>query len=339
MASGISVVVCCYNSEKRLFPTLEHLINQQDISPDSWEVILINNCSTDNTVAIANNIWNSFNIQKPNFRIIDEPQAGLSYAREKGISESRFDYVIFCDDDNWLVENYVSLAFKIMKGNSLIGALGGKGYPVFENEEPPHFWRNQWNKLAVGDQSTIEGDITDISRVVYGAGMTLNKSAYKKLQNNYNFQFQVSDRIGTSLLSGGDHELCLALTRIGYRIYYDSRLSFKHFVPVQRTTIDYYKRLFTGFGMSYAMMRVYRVNKNSITHFKNDYRYIVLRCIKNMITTEAKLLFSGYYFDSDKHKYIHLLHVYYENLGQLNAASKFKNAYKKQFAELLIFNT
>jgi glycosyltransferase involved in cell wall biosynthesis len=338
MASGISVVVCCYNSEKRLFPTLEHLAKQQDISPDSWEIILINNNSTDNTVATANSIWNSFNIHKPNFRIIDEPQAGLSYAREKGISESGFDYVLFCDDDNWLVENYVNLAFTIMQSNPLIGALGGKGHPVFEKKEPPHFWKNQWYNLAVGDQSTIEGDITDVSRVVYGAGMTINKSAYKKLQNNYNFQFQVSDRIGTSVLSGGDHELCLALTRIGYRIYYDSRLNFKHFLPVQRTTIDYYKRLFLGFGISYDMMRVYRVNKINLTHFKYDYRYIILRCIKNMLVTETKLLFSGYYVEREKHKYLHLLNVYYQNLGQLNASIKFKNSYKKQFDDLLIFN-
>ena len=42
---------------------------------------------------------------------IDENRAGLSFAREQGIHKANYDIVLFCDDDNWLDENYVSYVF------------------------------------------------------------------------------------------------------------------------------------------------------------------------------------------------------------------------------------
>ncbi len=58
MSSGASVIVCCYNSAARLPHTLAHLAGQ--IVPEDffWEIILVNNASTDNTVECATAIWN-----------------------------------------------------------------------------------------------------------------------------------------------------------------------------------------------------------------------------------------------------------------------------------------
>src|SRR5260221_11052912 len=106
MPSGISVIVCCFNSATRISPTLKHLYNQKNISSSSWEIIIINNCSTDNTTEKATQVWDSFSSNKPSFKIVNESTPGLSVARQKGIDESYYDYVLFCDDDNWLEENY-----------------------------------------------------------------------------------------------------------------------------------------------------------------------------------------------------------------------------------------
>ncbi|HEY2580488.1 MAG TPA: glycosyltransferase [Mucilaginibacter sp.] len=338
MSTGISVVICCFNSATRLAPTLQHLRNQKGISTSSWEVILVNNCSTDNTVETARQLWESFPLNKPDFKIVNESTPGLSAARQKGIDESRFDYVLFCDDDNWLDENYLNIALDIMRKNPNIGVLGGTGRPVFEKKEPPYFGVNQYHVLATGNQSEIDGDITDERGVLYGAGMILNKKAYIFLKENFNFQFQLSDRLNNSLLSSGDHELCLALKKIGFKIHYSKRLFFKHFIPGHRTTINYYKKLFLGFGISYAMLHVYRVNKNNLNNIKNDYRYITIRCIKNIVFIHLKLLIGGYYFTDNKYKYLDQLHLLYVNIGELTTILKVKNIYKTQFSDLLLFN-
>src|SRR6185437_15848637 len=114
MAPGISVIICCFNSAKRLAPTLEHLYKQKNIPLSSWEVIVVNNCSTDDTAPVAAQIWDSFPSHKPDFRVVDEQTPGLSSARQRGIDESRYGFVVFCDDDNWLDENYLSIALNIM---------------------------------------------------------------------------------------------------------------------------------------------------------------------------------------------------------------------------------
>lgn len=337
MPSGISVIICCFNSATRMTPTLQHLYNQKNISSCSWEIIVVNNCSTDNTAEIALQIWDSFTSNKPNFKVVNEPTPGLSAARQKGIDESCHDYVLFCDDDNWLEENYLSLALNIMQNNMHIGALGGTGSPVFEKNEPPYFWTNQYNLLAVGNQSEIDGDITDERGVLYGAGMIINKTAYRILKEKFQFQFQLSDRMANNLLSSGDHELCIALKKIGFRIFYSKNLRFKHYIPGYRTTINYYKKLFLGFGASYAMLHVYRVNKKDLNYIKNDYRYIVLRCLKNIVFIRTKLFINGYYFNN-KYKYLNELHILYSYIGQLKVMLKVRNIYKVQSLALPLFS-
>jgi glycosyltransferase involved in cell wall biosynthesis len=338
MPSGISVVICCFNSSARLAPTLKHLYDQKGISLPEWEIILVDNCSTDDTAVQAKLIWESFPMNKPEFKVVSEPTPGLSAARQKGINESRYDYVLFCDDDNWLEENYLSTALSIMQGNPQIGALGGMGFPIFEEFEPPYFWKNQYHALAVGHQSVINGDITDERGVLYGAGMVLNKVAYVILKKKFRFEPQLSDRLNNTLLSSGDHEICLALKKVGFRIFFSESLRFKHYIPRFRTTIQYYKKLFLGFGMSYAMLLVYRVNGESLNDLKNDYRYIAIRCLKNIILMRAQLLLNGYYFKRNKFKYLDKIHFLYNNIGQLKTVVKVKNQYKTQFQTFPLFS-
>ena len=339
MEDGISVIICCYNSSKRLQPTLEHLILQKNFSIGKWEVIIVDNASTDNTAQQATKIWDSFASAKPGLKIVYEVKPGLSAARIKGIEESKFRYVLFCDDDNWLGENYLEFAFDIMKAHPKIGALGGKGSPVFEDVEPPHFWENQYHVLAVGDQWRTEGDITEERGVLYGAGMVVNKEAFYDLVNNYQFRFQVSDRKGAALNSSGDHELCLALRSIGYRIYFSRKLTFRHYIPKQRTEIGYYKKLFLSFGKSDASLFPYSIDNANANSIKNDYRYICLRCCRNIVTTWLKLVFTGYYYRQDKYKYIDSLHSLYNNLGVLKTTAALRNSYKNVIRNNRVFQS
>ena len=339
MEEGISVIVCCYNSSLRLQPTLEHLYSQSKIPVSKWEVIVVDNASSDNTSEKAREIWDSFTLVKPSFKVVFESTPGLSSARKKGIQEARFKYVLFCDDDNWLDANYLYNALNIMHSSPEIGVLGGIGFPVFENEEPPYFWQNQFHVLAVGSQWKEEGDITEERGVLYGAGMVLNKSAFNILKEEFDFEFQVSDRIGNNLISSGDHELCLALKQIGYRIFYSKSLAFKHYIPANRTSLKYYKELFLSFGLSDAMLNVYFIDKNDLNSIKNDYRYICVRTTKNIMKTWLKLFFKGYYFDTDKYKYISYLHYMYNNLGMLKNMLVTKNSFKKVIRENPLFNS
>ena len=69
--NGISVVVFCYNSEKRIEETLKHIALQKFTRKIEWELIVIDNNSTDGTVSVTDKIWKTFGCDIP-FKIISE---------------------------------------------------------------------------------------------------------------------------------------------------------------------------------------------------------------------------------------------------------------------------
>lgn len=238
--NGISVILCCYNSAKRLPETLAHLARQQFINGLDWELILVNNNSTDNTALLAEQIWSS--LGSPTFlKIVEEVKAGLSHAREKGIQVAKYDVLLWCDDDNWLCDSYMETAYTIINDNPSIGALGGWCEPAFEIEKPEWF-DAQAKYFAVSKQGRQSGEITNKKGCVYGAGMVLRKSHWLLLKEQ-GFEHLLTDRVGKQLSSGGDTEYCYALRLIGYKIWYDERLYFQHFMTSERLSLNYVSRI------------------------------------------------------------------------------------------------
>lgn len=113
-----SVVIPLYNKERYIASTLNSVLNQ---SFKDFEVIIVNDGSTDRSVEVVKKFDDS------RIRLVDQPNAGVSAARNKGIKEAKFDWVAFLDaDDRWDVEFLSEIANAIKKyPNNLIFA-GGK---------------------------------------------------------------------------------------------------------------------------------------------------------------------------------------------------------------------
>ena len=80
MSKGISIIIACYNSEKVISTTLEHLQNQKNYEGINWEVIVIDNNSTDKTSIVAQENWDRNPIVP--LRIINENKIGEANARK-----------------------------------------------------------------------------------------------------------------------------------------------------------------------------------------------------------------------------------------------------------------
>lgn len=243
---GVSIVICCYNSAARLHPTLAHIARQRVGNDISWEVIVVNNNSSDATVEVAVREWRKLGLNIP-FRLVHEPMAGLSAARKKGFQSAEFEYVIFCDDDNWLDERYVQVAYETMKKHPEVGVLGGKIEAVCAKAPP--FWFDHFKyAYAVGEQNASEGDISQ-RRFVWGAGMVVRKSIWETIAGS-GFKTGLSGRKGASLSAGEDSELSMLALMLGYRLWYTPALRLRHFIPADRLTWTYLVRLTKGFGAS-----------------------------------------------------------------------------------------
>ncbi len=249
---GISIVLCCYNSEDRIRPTLTHLFNQILVESLSWEVILVDNNCTDNTLSIAKELHDSFT-HIP-FQIVAEKQPGLSYARMKGLKTTQYDYVLYCDDDNWLAPDYVQKAYEIMESDEEIGVLGGQGKVTSDSEIPSWFYTYQ-GSYACGVQAIHSGDIS-ARGYVWGAGFVIRKVVLEKCLA-LDFQFFCSDRIGKELMSGGDSEICKWYLLANTKLWYDERLKYRHYMSQDRLTKPYLEKLFRGFKISNKYLNTY----------------------------------------------------------------------------------
>ncbi|WP_428328420.1 glycosyltransferase [Mucilaginibacter sp.] len=243
MEPGISVILCCYNSSLRLPETIKHLAGQQ-VSPNiPWEVIVVNNASTDNTREVARQEWAKYNVPHTGFTILDQPTPGKNYAFKTGVNHAKYAYVLTCDDDNWLAPNYIEKAFGIMSADPKIGALGA--HAVFAPQEPLNKEiANFTNFFVNGPQTWVAKD-----HWVYGAGSVYRKSILQDLFNN-GWQQVTTGRTGTSLICGEDVEICFMIYLSGYKIVADDKLLFKHFVPAQRQKLAYIVSL--SFWLSYT---------------------------------------------------------------------------------------
>jgi glycosyltransferase involved in cell wall biosynthesis len=256
---GISVVICCFNSSRRIVPTIEHLCRQKDID-FAWEVILVDNNSTDGTAEIAMEAWSKNNGPCP-FRIIQELNPGTMHARKKGIEMSNYRYLLYCDDDNWLHERYLKTAFSIISKDENISAVGGIGLLEFEKGFVPPPWIFDYIKSFGGPQGKKDGDITFDKGCLYTAGAVLDRVWLNRLYSS-GFESSLTGRDGKSLVAGEDTELTYALKLIGGKLHYSSQMHFKHFMPSGRMTWKYLKKLGQSSGYASFLISPYKM------HFK-----------------------------------------------------------------------
>jgi glycosyltransferase involved in cell wall biosynthesis len=250
----ISLVVCTHNGATRIAETLRHLSAQTIAAPHSCEVLLVDNASTDDTSAVARASWPE---DSPiPFRIVREETLGLTAARRRGWEEAAGQLIAYIDDDNWLPPAWAATALGIMVDHPEVAACGGPAEPVFESEPPEWFDRFAGN-FAAGRQSPFSGDVTETRPVLWGAGLTVRKDDLDKLWSS-GYRTVSSDRRGGQLASGGDTELCLALVRMGGRLWYDERLALQHFMPAGRLRWGYLRNLYMGFGAATVVTDFYR---------------------------------------------------------------------------------
>ena len=100
----ISVIICTYNRDKYIYNVLKS-IAENTLSRDKYEIVLVNNNSTDSTETECNRFCTDYSNVK--FRYLIETNQGLSYARNRGIQEAEGNVVVYVDDDATINKEYL----------------------------------------------------------------------------------------------------------------------------------------------------------------------------------------------------------------------------------------
>src|SRR5579875_2283643 len=127
-APQISVVICTYNRDKFIRQSLTCLANQT-LGQSEYEVIVVDNNSTDNTAAICK----TFIAENPqlNIRYVFEASKGLSFARNRGIAEAQSNIITYVDDDAEAVPHFAESICTFFKTHAGAVGVGGKVIPIY----------------------------------------------------------------------------------------------------------------------------------------------------------------------------------------------------------------
>jgi glycosyltransferase involved in cell wall biosynthesis len=267
----LSVIVCCFNSSEKLEDLLNNLCNQDWSYNDSWELVVVDNASTDNTSDRCRRIWDSLDTGIV-LKVVQENEKGLVHARRTGIFSSSGEFALFCDDDNLLSLNYLQQCAETMNCNHEIGILGGSSIHSHKVVVPSWFY-GQCNNYAVGEQSTQDGDITNRG-YVWGAGMCLQRDVLLRMYMSEIEPVAVG-RQGGKLLAGDDSEICRWFVISGYKLWYKKDLAFIHVIPYERLTKKYYKKMMQGIENSRFGVDLYDYMDNYIIRVL--YRFGIFR--------------------------------------------------------------
>ncbi|MEI6946655.1 glycosyltransferase [Paraflavisolibacter sp. H34] len=255
MIKGVSIIVCCFNSSARLPETIRYLAQQQVADNFCWEVIVVDNASRDHTGEIATENWEGYGRTHAGFKVVSEPNPGLSFAREKGLSAAQYEYIVFCDDDNLLFPDFVQNAYSLLERYPDFGVMGSNNH--YRNSYSNFITDHYIADYAVGEQANQElEDVTPGRGFVWGAGMVLRKSVMRELKAK-NFSSLLTGRKGKKLAAGDDAEICFAIRLLGWKIGASNRLNLYHNVPEERFQLDYLLRLKQGFGRADPYLDLY----------------------------------------------------------------------------------
>lgn len=110
----LSIIVPVYNVEPYLERCLLSCLHQ-DIPQDDYEIIVVNDGSTDGSLQVAERVAK----ENGNVVIISQKNGGLSAARNTGMKHARGKYFMYVDSDDYLFDNVLSSLLTIVENNDL----------------------------------------------------------------------------------------------------------------------------------------------------------------------------------------------------------------------------
>ena len=230
----VSVVVCAYNAERTMEPCL---VSLQQLNYPDYEVIVVNDGSTDRTLEIAERF--------PYARIISQPNKGLSAARNVGAEAATGEIVAYTDSDCVADPEWLAYMVGTMERHGYV-ACGGPNYPPPEESLVP-------SAVAVSPGGPTHVLLTDeTAEHIAGCNMAFRRDVLLRC-GGFDPIFRAA---------GDDVDMCWRLLDLGYTIGFSPAAMVWHF---RRNTVAAYFGQQRGYGKAEAL--VYRKHPQRFNMF------------------------------------------------------------------------
>lgn len=232
----ISLVICTYN-RCRYLPEAFESIKGQTLSPEKFELIVIDNNSIDETALITQQFIAS-NTQL-NIRYFFEEKKGLSFARNRAVKESNSAVINYVDDDAVLSPGYLKAMLLFFQAYPNADGAGGKVIPRYEDGKEPE-WMSKYLNGFIGKIDFGSSVLSFSKKMKYPVGCNM---AYKKavLEEAGGFNNALQFR-------SDDKYIFYQVKKYTNQIFFVPDAWLYHYIDAQRLEINNFKRLFLKTG-------------------------------------------------------------------------------------------
>jgi len=221
---GISVTIQTYNRAEELRATLRTLAHLETSEQDDYELIVVDNNSSDHTPQVVRDAAPSFGGR---LRYIHESRQGLSHARNRAIAEARYEIVAFLDDDVSVDPAWLrNLAGAFSSGE--YAAIGGRALLVYPSTRPAWLGDRTEGLLTKMDYGMEPREA--LADELYGVNLSIRK---KWLGSHGGFRTDLG-RVGKCLLGGEETELLERIAAAGGKLLYSPSVLVGHRVAPDR---------------------------------------------------------------------------------------------------------
>jgi glycosyltransferase involved in cell wall biosynthesis len=256
----VTAVLPTFNGATRI-PCVLAALSAQNALPGSFEIVVVDNGSTDGTAMAATTAARDLGDRGIGCRLVAELRQGLTYARIRGVLEASAPLVAFLDDDNIPAFGYIAAGIAAFADPS-VGLAVSSVHPQWEVAPPPSIARRR-HLLAVNDylgEAAMEFGAAEPIAPTIGAGLWVRHSAFLAAVPCDHPERLMPDRLGGQLVSSGDIEIGLLIGRAGFRRIYEPTMRVVHEIPRARLGVGYFCRLIEGVVRSeLTLRRKYRI--------------------------------------------------------------------------------
>ncbi|MGP1387197.1 MAG: hormogonium polysaccharide biosynthesis glycosyltransferase HpsE [Thainema sp.] len=252
MTLDFTIAIPTYNGGDRIPALLEKLRSQTQVDQLAWEILIVDNNSSDNTCQIVEQYQADATFPVP-IRYAFEPQQGAAYARLTAIGAANGEWIGFLDDDNWPEPNWLSVAAQFRHHRPRLGAFSGRIRLATDASVPSDF-----NRIAIylairdhGHQPCAFDP--DNLLLPPAASLVIRKQAW--IESVPKLPTLSGKRPGF-FVQGDDYEPLLYLHKAGWEIWYTPDLQTHHQLSAQRFERDYLIRLAYACGLATCQLRL-----------------------------------------------------------------------------------
>lgn len=259
----ITIAICTYNRAGYLKDTLEDL-TVQDLDLSLFEILVVNNNSGDGTDTVCE-IFSKTNPQMQ-FRWVNEPRQGLSFARNKAAKEAGAEVILYIDDDVCLPNDFVRNAIIYLDKRESTLCAGGRIFVSFDDMDKQPDWIPQELMPMFGLHDLGRHDcFYPPGNFPRGGNMMIRKNVF----DAFGYFDTHLGRSGKQLLGSEEKAFFDRIRKNGVQLHYWAGMQLIHRIGNERLEKEYLKKQSIGIGHS-ERLRVQEVFTETAAKFSSE---------------------------------------------------------------------